>query len=169
MARPRCGRSSKSRDSRRPSALILGESGTGKELIARLFHSLDPRPDKGNLVVVDCTTIVPDLSAASSSATSAGHSPAPAARAMARSHWRAAAPCSSTKLANCRSALQAQLLRAVQEQTFKRVGGNTWFKADFRLVCATNRDLQAAVQRGEFRHDLYHRIANWIVHAAAPA
>jgi transcriptional regulator with GAF, ATPase, and Fis domain len=57
--------------------------------------------------------------------------------------------------------LQAQLLRVIQERTYKRVGGNDWLRTDFRLVCATHRDLAAAVRSGEFRHDLYHRIATW--------
>jgi transcriptional regulator with GAF, ATPase, and Fis domain len=144
------------------SALVLGESGTGKELIARLFHSLDPRPDKGNLVVVDCTTIVPELSGSEffgheRGAFTGASGTRDGAFALARG-----GTVFLDEVGELPLALQAQLLRAVQEQTFKRVGGNTWFKADFRLVCATNRDLQAAVQRGEFRHDLYHRIANWV-------
>src|SRR5262249_5035658 len=58
--------------------------------------------------------------------------------------------------------LQAQLLRVVQERTYKRVGGNTWHRTNFRLVCATNRDLLAQVGRGEFRADLYYRIASFV-------
>src|SRR5262249_20244908 len=58
--------------------------------------------------------------------------------------------------------LQAQLLRAIQEKTYKRVGGNVWQTTDFRLVCATNRDLTDAVERGEFRGDLYSRIGGWV-------
>jgi transcriptional regulator with GAF, ATPase, and Fis domain len=144
------------------SALILGESGTGKELIARLFHSLDPRPDKGNLVIVDCTTIVPELSGSEffgheRGAFTGANGSRDGAFALAKG-----GTVFLDEVGELPLALQAQLLRAVQEQTFKRVGGNTWFKADFRLVCATNRDLQASVQRGEFRHDLYHRIANWV-------
>src|SRR4029450_5964206 len=53
--------------------------------------------------------------------------------------------------------LQAELLRVTQEQTYKRVGGNTWHKADFRLVCATNRNLLDEQSRGGFRRDLYYR------------
>jgi transcriptional regulator with PAS, ATPase and Fis domain len=60
-------------------------------------------------------------------------------------------------------ALQGQLLRVIQERTYKRVGGNIWFSTDFRLVCATNRDLLEAVRLGTFRHDLYYRIASWTV------
>jgi transcriptional regulator with GAF, ATPase, and Fis domain len=61
--------------------------------------------------------------------------------------------------------LQAQLLRAVQEKTYKRVGGNTWRRAEFRLICATNRDLGAEVAQGRFRRDLYYRIAGLVAHA----
>jgi transcriptional regulator with GAF, ATPase, and Fis domain len=58
--------------------------------------------------------------------------------------------------------LQAQLLRAVQEHTYKRVGSNAWHRTDFRLVCATNRNLTTAVADGQFRADLYYRIAGWL-------
>jgi DNA-binding NtrC family response regulator len=57
--------------------------------------------------------------------------------------------------------LQAQLLRAVQERQYKRIGSNTWQRADFRLVCATHRDLEAGIAAGQFRADLYYRIAGW--------
>jgi transcriptional regulator with GAF, ATPase, and Fis domain len=60
--------------------------------------------------------------------------------------------------------LQAQLLRAVQERTFKRVGSNTWSQVSFRLVCATNRDLEADMDQGGFRRDFFHRIASRVVH-----
>ena len=58
--------------------------------------------------------------------------------------------------------MQAQLLRAVQERTYKRVAGNTWCKTTFRLVCATNRDLLDLIGRGAFRADLYYRIAGCV-------
>jgi transcriptional regulator with GAF, ATPase, and Fis domain len=54
------------------------------------------------------------------------------------------------------------LLRAVQERTYKRVGGNQWHRTEFRLVCATNRDLAQDVANGKFRTDLYYRIATWV-------
>jgi transcriptional regulator with GAF, ATPase, and Fis domain len=54
------------------------------------------------------------------------------------------------------------LLRVVQDAIYKRVGGNTWYRTDFRLVCATNRDLVAQVRCGEFRADLYYRIASFV-------
>jgi transcriptional regulator with GAF, ATPase, and Fis domain len=60
--------------------------------------------------------------------------------------------------------LQAELLRVIQEGTFKRVGSNTWRKSAFRLVCATNRDLSAEQARGSFRNDFYYRIAGCTLH-----
>ena len=60
--------------------------------------------------------------------------------------------------------LQAKLLRAVQERTYKRVGGNTWQRSQFRLLCASNRDLLEEVERHAFRRDLYYRVAGVVVH-----
>ncbi len=60
--------------------------------------------------------------------------------------------------------LQAELLRVIQEGTFKRVGSNTWRKSSFRLVCATNRDLAAEQAKGTFRNDFYYRIAGCTLH-----
>ncbi|MGC4051087.1 MAG: sigma 54-interacting transcriptional regulator, partial [Paludibaculum sp.] len=59
--------------------------------------------------------------------------------------------------------LQAQLLRVIQEGTYKPVGGNRWRRTAFRLICATNRDLKSAVGRGEFRTDLYYRVAGSVI------
>ena len=63
--------------------------------------------------------------------------------------------------------LQAELLRVIQEGSYKRVGSNTWNRARFRLICATNRDLAEEEQRGAFRRDFYHRIAAWRCHLPA--
>ncbi len=139
--------------------LLTGESGTGKELAARLVHALDTRPGKRDLVVVDCTTIVPELSGSELF----GHERGAFTGAHATREGAIALADGGTlfldEVGELPLQLQAQLLRAVQEKTFKRVGGNTWYKAGFRLVCATHRDLQADVARGAFRADLYYRIA----------
>ncbi|HEU4387418.1 MAG TPA: sigma 54-interacting transcriptional regulator, partial [Blastocatellia bacterium] len=63
--------------------------------------------------------------------------------------------------------LQAELLRVIQEHSYKRVGSNNWRTTDFRLVCATNRDLLEQEERGEFRRDFFHRIATWTCHLPA--
>ena len=143
------------------NVLVLGESGTGKELAARLIHTLDPRPDKRELVIVDCTTIVPALAGSEffgherGAFTGASHA-RDGAFALANG-----GTLFLDEVADLPLQLQAQLLRVVQEHTYKRVGGNAWERTEFRLVCATNKDLPEAVRRGEFRHDLYHRVANW--------
>jgi transcriptional regulator with GAF, ATPase, and Fis domain len=143
------------------SVLITGESGTGKELISRLIHTLDNRPTKKEMVVLDCTTIVPELSGSEFF----GHERGSFTHAVAARDGAFALAQDGTlfldEVGELPLSLQAELLRIVQERTYKRVGGNTWKKVEFRLVCATNRNLQQEKERGSFRLDFYHRIASW--------
>ncbi|HEY0150879.1 MAG TPA: sigma 54-interacting transcriptional regulator [Longimicrobium sp.] len=139
--------------------LVTGESGTGKELVARLVHALDPRPAKRDLVLLDCTTIVPQLSGSEFFGHERG-----AYTGAERGRDGAFAMADGGTLfldevGELPLSLQAQLLRVVQEGTYKRVGGNAWLKTRFRLVCATHRDLPAEVAAGRFRADLYYRLA----------
>jgi transcriptional regulator with GAF, ATPase, and Fis domain len=144
------------------SVLITGETGTGKEQMARLLHALDRRPNKRDLIVLDCTTIVPELSGSEFF----GHERGAFTGAVAARDGGVALADEGTlfldEIGELPPDLQAQLLRVVQERTYKRVGSNTWRHARFRLVCATNRDLLQESAAGRFRHDLYYRIANWI-------
>ncbi len=140
------------------SVLVLGETGTGKELIARLIHALDPRPNKGELVILDCTTIVPELSGSElfgheRGAFTGASGPREGAFALADG-----GTLFLDEIGDLKPSLQAQLLRAVQERTYKPVGGNTWRSTRFRLVCATHRSLPDDVATGGFRADLYYRI-----------
>ncbi|HEY7771494.1 sigma-54 factor interaction domain-containing protein, partial [Longimicrobium sp.] len=121
--------------------LVTGESGTGKELVARLIHSLDARPRKRELVLLDCTTVVPQLSGSEffgheRGAFTGAAGPREGAFALADG-----GTLFLDEVGELPPTLQAQLLRVVQEKTYKRTGGNAWQKTDFRLVCATNRDL----------------------------
>jgi transcriptional regulator with GAF, ATPase, and Fis domain len=144
------------------SVLVIGESGTGKELIARLIHDLDRRPHKGELVVVDCTTIQADLAGSELF----GHERGSFTGATTARDGAFALANGGTlfldEIGELPLSLQAQLLRAIQEHTYKRVGSNSWQRTDFRLVCATNRDLTTAIAEGQFRTDLYYRIAGWL-------
>jgi transcriptional regulator with GAF, ATPase, and Fis domain len=141
--------------------LIGGESGTGKELVARLIHTLDPRPNKGELVVLDCTTIVGELAGSELF----GHERGAFTGAVNARDGALALANGGTlfldEIGELPLPLQAQLLRAIQERAYKRVGGNQWMPTNFRLVCATNRNLRAEVGSGAFRADLYYRIAGW--------
>lgn len=143
------------------SVLLLGESGTGKEMVARLIHSIDGRPNKRELVVLDCTTIVPELSGSEFF----GHERGAFTGAVANRDGAFSLADGGTlfldEVGELPLTLQAELLRVVQEHTYKRVGSNLWRRADFRLVCATNRDLLGEVEQGRFRRDLYSRIASW--------
>jgi transcriptional regulator with GAF, ATPase, and Fis domain len=143
--------------------LIIGETGTGKELIAKLIHDLDRRQNRREMVTADCTTIVPELSGSELFGHERGaFTGAVSARdgAFALAHH---GTLFLDEVGELPPALQAQLLRAIQEKIYKRVGGNTWQQTEFRLVCATNRDLLADVKSGVFRSDLYYRIASWVV------
>ena len=146
------------------SLLVTGESGTGKELVARLIHTLDRRPDKGDLVILDCTTVVPSLSGSEFF----GHERGSFTGAVAAREGAFAMADGGTlfldEVGELDLGLQAELLRVVQEGTYKRVGSNTWRRTRFRLICATNRDLVEEESRGMFRRDFYHRIAAWRCH-----
>jgi transcriptional regulator with GAF, ATPase, and Fis domain len=144
------------------SILVTGESGTGKELTARLVHTLDPRHDKGRLVVTDCTTVVPTLSGSEffgheRGAFTGAVSPRDGAFALADG-----GTLFLDEVGELPAQLQAELLRVIQEGTYKRVGSDSWRTTRFRLVCATNRRLDEAQAHGSFRKDLYHRIAAWV-------
>ncbi|MEM9762776.1 MAG: sigma 54-interacting transcriptional regulator [Pseudomonadota bacterium] len=145
------------------SLLLVGESGTGKELVARLVHALDARPGKKKLVVLDCTTVAPELAGSEFF----GHEKGAFTGAVSARDGAFALADGGTlfldEVGELPMTLQAELLRVVQEQTYKRVGSNTWRKANFRLVCATNRDLVAETTAGQFRADFYYRIASCVV------
>ncbi len=147
----------------RSTVLVIGETGTGKELVARTIHSVDATADKGDLQVLDCTTIVPELSGSELF----GHERGAFTHAVTARDGAFAKANGSTlfldEVGELQLGLQAQLLRVVQEGVFKRVGGNTWHHTQFRLVCATNRDLKELVRRGRFRPDLYYRLASWTI------
>lgn len=141
--------------------LILGESGTGKELVAQLIHTLDTRPDKAKLVLVDCATISPALSGSEFF----GHEKGAFTGAYMKREGAFELANKGTlfldEVGELPLLLQAELLRVIQERTFKRIGGNQWQQTEFRLICATNKDLKSEVECGRFRADLYYRIANW--------
>jgi transcriptional regulator with GAF, ATPase, and Fis domain len=132
--------------------------------VARLIHALDPRSDKGDFVVLDCTTVVPTLSGSEffgheKGAFTGAVAPREGAFALANHGTLFLDEVSELPLP-----LQAELLRVVQEGMYKRVGSNTWHRTDFRLVAASNRDLLEEQAAGRFRGDLYYRIAGWVFH-----
>jgi len=139
--------------------LLTGPTGTGKELLASLVHHADPREPKRELVTVDCTTLSKELSGSELF----GHEKGAFTGATASREGAVELADGGTlfldEVGELPPELQAQFLRVLQERTFKRVGAGRWQRSDFRLVCATNRDLAEEVRAGRFRRDLYHRLA----------
>jgi transcriptional regulator with GAF, ATPase, and Fis domain len=141
------------------SMLLTGETGTGKEVVARLVHDLDPRPLRRELVLLDCTTIVPSLSGSEFFGHEKGaFTGASGARAGAF-EMADQGTLFLDEVGELPAELQAALLRVVQEGTYKPVGGTHWQHTSFRLLAATNRDLAAESEAGRFRRDLYFRLA----------
>lgn len=145
--------------------LILGESGCGKEVLARAFHDLSGTRANGPFVVVDCTTLSPELSGSELF----GHARGAFTNAVAARKGAVAYADGGTlfldEIGELSPPLQARLLRLIQERAYKPVGEDGWRTSDFRLVCATNRDLADEVAAGRFRNDLYHRIGQWRIRA----
>jgi two-component system NtrC family response regulator len=139
------------------TVLIQGESGTGKELLARLLHRESGRGD-APFIAVNLAAVPRDLV----ESTLFGHERGAFTGAMRQQLGKFELAAGGTlfldEIADLGLDLQAKLLRAIQEGEIERVGGTKPIKTDFRLVVATNVDLERAVREGKFRDDLYYRI-----------
>ena len=140
------------------TVLLRGESGTGKELFAAAIHNFSPRHNKP-FVKLNCAA----LSESVLESELFGHERGAFTGAMNLHKGRFELADGGTlfldEIGEIAAPFQAKLLRVLQEGEFERVGGTRTLKTDVRLVCATNRNLEEAVQRGEFRADLYYRIS----------
>jgi transcriptional regulator with GAF, ATPase, and Fis domain len=139
--------------------LITGETGTGKDLLAQMIHRLDKK--QGGFIVLDCTTLSPELAGSELFGHERGAFTGAAAPRDGAFALADGGVLFLDEVGELPLPLQAQLLRVVQEHTYKRVGSNSWQHTRFRLLCATNRDLEREVAQGRFRADLFYRIAAW--------
>jgi len=140
------------------TVLIQGESGTGKEVVARTIHQHGPAAT-GAFVAVNCAAIPENLLESELFGHEKGAFTGAVARKIGRFEQAAGGTLFLDEIADMSLALQAKILRAVQEREIERVGGGESIPVTVRLIAATNRDLQTAIAQGRFREDLYYRLA----------
>lgn len=137
--------------------LILGETGTGKELVARAIHYSSLRACKP-FITIDCTTIPKDLLESELFGYDKGAFTCAYEDKVGLIEMADGGTLFFDEIGDLEFSLQKKLLRFIQEKEFSRVGNNKKVKVDVRIIAATNRDLEEAVKRGDFRADLFYRL-----------
>jgi two-component system nitrogen regulation response regulator NtrX len=138
--------------------LITGPAGSGKEVAARMIHARSRRAE-GPFVVLNCATLNPSRFEEELFGIEAGNDPAAAPRragVLERAHTGTLL---LDEVSDMPMETQGKIVRALQDQTFERIGGSSRVKVDVRVLATTNRDLQAEIGNGRFREDLYYRLA----------
>ena len=145
------------------TTLLRGQSGTGKELVALAIHNHSQRKDK-QLIAVNCSALAENLV----ESELFGHEKGAFTGAIAQRKGRFEEADGGTifldEIGDIKPAVQARLLRVLQEQTFERVGSNKTIKVNVRVIAATSRNLEEAMKNGEFREDLFYRLNVFSIH-----
>jgi len=139
------------------AVLIMGQTGAGKELVAQEVHRLSGR--SGELIALNCAAIPSELLESELFGYERGAFTGADKMRVGRFEQSSGGTLFLDEIGDMPLALQAKLLRALEEQTIRRLGGNKDIFLDLRIVCATHKDLNQMVDRGEFRADLFYRLA----------
>lgn len=137
--------------------LITGETGTGKDYIARYIHSISPRKDH-LFIKVNCPALTPSLFESELFGHAKGAFTGADSHRSGRFEMADKGVIFLDEIGELPIEQQAKLLQVIQEHQFERVGDNRLIETDFRLIAATNKNLSTAIEKGEFRQDLYYRL-----------
>lgn len=148
------------------TVLITGESGTGKEVMSRYIHKKSKRKD-GPFIAVNCAAIPENLLESELFGHEKGSFTGATGRRIGKFEEASGGTLLMDEISEMHPLLQAKLLRAIQEKEITRIGNNDPVKIDTRIIATSNRDLEASVQKGEFREDLYFRLN--VVNVKLPA
>ncbi|RMH06297.1 MAG: sigma-54-dependent Fis family transcriptional regulator [Aquificota bacterium] len=144
------------------SVLILGESGTGKELVARSIHELSSRKE-GAFVAINCASLPDELVEAELFGYEKGAFTSATQRKPGKLELSHGGTLFLDEIGDLSLRAQAKLLRVLETKEFTRLGGTQVISSDFRLVCASNKDLKEEAKKGNFREDLFHRISVFVI------
>ncbi|ARM30575.1 sigma 54-interacting transcriptional regulator [Prosthecochloris sp. HL-130-GSB] len=139
------------------TALILGESGVGKELVASAIHFKSHRPDKA-FIKFNCAALPESIVESELFGHEKGAFTGATSTRQGRFELADGGTVFLDEIGELSLAVQAKLLRILQEKEFERVGGSKTLKTDIRVIAATNRDLEEEIANGKFREDLYYRL-----------
>jgi transcriptional regulator with GAF, ATPase, and Fis domain len=148
------------------TVLVTGESGTGKEVVSQLVHQGSPRASRP-FVAINCAALPEQLLESELFGHEKGAFTGAAATKIGRIEQAAGGTLFLDEIGEMSPLVQAKFLRVLQEREFQRLGGTRTQRADVRVIAATNRDLGAAMARGDFREDLFYRLNVFEIHVPA--
>jgi transcriptional regulator with AAA-type ATPase domain len=140
------------------TVLVTGESGTGKEVVARFIHAVSPRKT-GPFVALNCAALPEQLLESELFGYERGAFTSAQQAKPGQVELASGGVLFLDEVSEMSLSAQAKFLRVLQEREFQRLGGTRLLKANIRVIAATNRDLRKAVERGDFREDLFYRLA----------